>query len=177
VVVSGGHPVRQREIRVYATLPPGAYTILIACYQKLMEGPFTLTVYSNYRVHTSGLWPPAPTATPAPISRVGKLLNSAKEYVDRVKARVLKRTDDHALALAKLEEEKEADLALAAMKEAALEAEAASASMKMKPVTAWVEQWDPVQQMPYYINVETGESQVRPCVCVCEPPSMVAMKV
>jgi len=159
VVVSSGNPIRQREIRTYATLPPGAYTILVACYQKLMEGPFTLTVYSNYRVHSSGLWPPAPTATPAPLSRVGKLINNAKAYGHALRDRVLRRTDDHEAALAKLEEERDAVAALAAMKEAALEAEAASATMKAKPITAWMEQWDPVQQMAYYVNVETGESQ------------------
>ena len=161
VVMSSGPPTRQREVRVYGTLPPGAYTILVACYQRLMEGPFTTTVYSNHRVYVEGLWPPAPTSVPAPTSKVARLLQNVQSYVETVKSRVIKlKPDDHAAAMAKLEEERDADLALAAMKEAALEAEAAAASSRAKAKSAWVEQFDPVQQQPYYINVETGASQV-----------------
>ena len=50
VVASSGQPVRKREIQLYATLQPGMYTILVAAYQKGMEGPFTLTLHSNYEV-------------------------------------------------------------------------------------------------------------------------------
>ena len=47
VVASSGPPKRDREIRVYATLEPRAYTILVAPAQRGMEGPFTLTMHAS----------------------------------------------------------------------------------------------------------------------------------
>lgn len=38
--------------------PPGHYTILCATYQSGEEGPFRLTVHSNWPVGHSQLWPP-----------------------------------------------------------------------------------------------------------------------
>jgi hypothetical protein len=161
VAMSSGAPIRQREIRVYGTLAPGAYTALLVCYQAMMEGPFTATVYSNHRVYVEALWPPAQSPAPVPTSKVGVWMHKARAYVERLKTRFIRaHVDDHDEAMRKLEEEREADLALAAMKEAAVEAEMAATHARAKVVTSWVEQYDAVAQAPYYVNIETGESQV-----------------
>lgn len=58
VVKHSGKPQRLREMTVYATLQPRMYTILVAPYQRGMEGPFTLKAWTNYSVAMKRLWPP-----------------------------------------------------------------------------------------------------------------------
>lgn len=58
VVSWSGDPVDDREITIFATLRPGSYTIMCAAYKGGDEGPFTLTVRSNYTVKTNQIWPP-----------------------------------------------------------------------------------------------------------------------
>ena len=50
VVATSGAPRRDREMTVYATLQPRMYSVLVAPYQRGMEGPFTIHLWSNYEV-------------------------------------------------------------------------------------------------------------------------------
>lgn len=43
---------------VYATLQPRMYSVLVAPYQRGMEGPFTIHLWSNYEVALRQMWPP-----------------------------------------------------------------------------------------------------------------------
>jgi hypothetical protein len=161
VVASSGQPERSREVQCYAQLRPGAYTVLVAAYQRGMEGPFTLTLRANYSVELHGLWPPSrdPNATheyasKSPIVRLGKWIRGT---VSGLRERLVG-VDPVELA-AKQEEESSAEQALRAMEEAAEEAEVAMAAGKAEAATVWVEQVDPVTGRSYWYNGETGESQ------------------
>ena len=58
VVAWSGDPTDERTISVFAALRPGTYTIMCAAYKSGEEGPFTLTIRSNYSIRTNQLWPP-----------------------------------------------------------------------------------------------------------------------
>ena len=58
VVAWSGDPSDERTISIFAALRPGTYTILCAAYKSGDEGPFTLTIRTNYSVRTNQLWPP-----------------------------------------------------------------------------------------------------------------------
>ena len=58
VVALSGEPCEERELNVMTHLRPGAYTILCAVYKGGDEGPFTLTVRTNFNAQMSQLWPP-----------------------------------------------------------------------------------------------------------------------
>ena len=58
VVAMSGEPCEERELNVMTHLRPGAYTILCAVYKGGDEGPFTLTIRTNFNAQTSQLWPP-----------------------------------------------------------------------------------------------------------------------
>ena len=58
VVALSGEPCEERELNVMTHLRPGAYTIICAVYKGGDEGPFTLTVRTNFNAQMSQLWPP-----------------------------------------------------------------------------------------------------------------------
>lgn len=58
VMACSGDPVRQFEVSCYATLQPGTYTVLMGTFLAGMEGPFTLTLHSNFDGDLRQLWPP-----------------------------------------------------------------------------------------------------------------------
>ena len=57
VVASSGDAARTREVKCYCTLQPRVYTILCATYVKGMEGPFALSLQSNFPIKVEQLWP------------------------------------------------------------------------------------------------------------------------
>ena len=59
IVASSGDVVRQRSVKCYCLLEPRAYTILCATFLRGMEGPFRVTVQSNFPVKIGPLWPAA----------------------------------------------------------------------------------------------------------------------
>jgi hypothetical protein len=58
VVAWSGDPIDERQLSVFAALRPGTYTVLCAAYKSGDEGPFTLSIRSNYPIRTNQLWPP-----------------------------------------------------------------------------------------------------------------------
>jgi hypothetical protein len=58
VVAWSGEPCVERNLTVMTHLMPGTYTILCAVYKGGEEGPFTLTIRTNFSAQTSQLWPP-----------------------------------------------------------------------------------------------------------------------
>jgi hypothetical protein len=161
VVCHTGAPVRERELRMSTTLEPGHYTLLVAPYATGMEGPFTLTLHSNFNVDMETLWPPVeevverePTNMRERIefklqdwrNRAHKMFRTAVPY-DPIQE---KRAEDEKL---------EAEEAILAMEEAAEEAEEATATAKDKASSMWVEQYDESSQRSYWYNIATGESR------------------
>ena len=59
IASSGKNPQAEREMTISCHVPPGHYTVLCAAYKTGDEGPFTLTIHSNWPVKTAQLWPPA----------------------------------------------------------------------------------------------------------------------
>eukprot|EP00937_MAST-01D_sp_MAST-1D-sp2_P001157 g1157.t1 len=57
VVASSGDVVRERTVKCYCRLAPRAYTIMCGTFLKGMEGPFKLSVQSNFPVGVRPLWP------------------------------------------------------------------------------------------------------------------------
>ncbi|KAA0150485.1 hypothetical protein FNF29_05288 [Cafeteria roenbergensis] len=160
VVASSGRPQRRREVRCYARLPPGAYTVLVAAYQRGMEGPFTLSLRSNCPVELQGLWPPTRDesvtheyASGSPVTRLVRWVSGAVALAKRAMVGV-----DPVELAARQEEEAAAEAALSAMEEAAAEAEVERAATAVEASTVWVEQTDPVTGRSYWYNGETGES-------------------
>lgn len=160
VVASSGRPQRKREVRCYARLPPGAYTVLVAAYQRGMEGPFTLSLRSNCPVELQGLWPPTRDesvtheyASGSPVTRLVRWVGGAVSLAKRALVGV-----DPVELAARQEEESAAEAALSAMEEAAAEAEVERAATAVEASTVWVEQSDPITGRSYWYNGETGES-------------------
>jgi hypothetical protein len=58
IIATSGNPVAEREMTITCHAPPGHYTILCATYQSGEEGPFRVTIHSNWPVGHSQLWPP-----------------------------------------------------------------------------------------------------------------------
>ena len=58
VLYSTGLPRKERNLEIYCTLQPGTYVILCATYVAMNEGPFRLSILSNFEVETKQLWPP-----------------------------------------------------------------------------------------------------------------------
>jgi hypothetical protein len=58
VVAWSGDPCEERELSVMTHLLPGTYTILCSVYKGGDEGPFTLTIRTNFKARASQLWPP-----------------------------------------------------------------------------------------------------------------------
>lgn len=51
--------IREREQTIYCTLEPGVYVLLAATYLPGMEGPFSITLVSNFSLmDVTQLWPP-----------------------------------------------------------------------------------------------------------------------
>lgn len=171
VVASSGPPKRDREIRVYATLEPRAYTILVAPAQRGMEGPFTLTMHSSQSVKLSALWPPSqdvvhngPAAFESsnPFVQVRRMVGGVVSSIGSVFA-----GEDHTSMLLKLSEEKEAADAVLAMEEAteAMQEEVEEMARKEKEerkddkMKKWEIVHDPIEGKDYYLDLETGKSQ------------------
>jgi hypothetical protein len=165
VVAHSGEPTRAREVRVQCSLDARAYTVLVAAYKKGMEGPFTLTVQTNYAVALEQLWPAtwkegATTnllGAVAESSAVAKLREKKKELVSKLAAgaavvdSVL--GDEESvlrLGVAKKKEEEE--------EQREREATTASKSKKAASASPWLEQWDDASGKPFYFNKQTGVS-------------------
>ena len=58
VVAWSGDPCEERELSVMTHLLPGTYTLLCSVYKGGDEGPFTLTIRTNFKARASQLWPP-----------------------------------------------------------------------------------------------------------------------
>ena len=57
VLFYSGFPKAERTQHLYATLMPGLYVILVAPYISGMEGIFTMSLLSNYKLSVSQMWP------------------------------------------------------------------------------------------------------------------------
>ncbi len=168
VVMSTGSPVRHREVRMYGQLRPGAYAVLVACYQRQMEGPFTLTVYASHRVYTQSLWPPPePSAvTPIPLSVVDRAVRHVHAKGTALFARIARRIKGrgygrHAAVAEAHERAMEAEVASAAMQRAATDAVTMiDPTADAVPRHGWIELTDTVGHERFYFNLESGETQV-----------------
>ena len=58
IIATSGNPAAEREMTITCHAPPGHYTILCAPYMGGDEGPFRLTIRSNWPCSHSQLWPP-----------------------------------------------------------------------------------------------------------------------
>lgn len=88
VEASTGKPTREREVRLYCTLQPGYYTVLTAPYLLGMEGPYTLTLHSNFPVHLQTLWPPiVEIEAPESKNKREMLERKLRGWMDSAKAR------------------------------------------------------------------------------------------
>ncbi|GMI02475.1 hypothetical protein TrVE_jg11966 [Triparma verrucosa] len=58
VLFSTGPPKRERNQEIYCTLQPGVYVILCGTYVAGMDGPFRISILSNYEVEEEQIWPP-----------------------------------------------------------------------------------------------------------------------
>jgi hypothetical protein len=112
------------------------------------------------------LWPPNREDTSGTLS----LVSRARRYMARVwrscKSNCSDIQDGHGAAEKRREEAAEAREAWEAMAEAQREAEA-GVSYNRLPDTSWVQLWDPTLECRYYVNVETGVSQVGCDWCRC----------
>ncbi|RHY26440.1 hypothetical protein DYB32_008164 [Aphanomyces invadans] len=156
VVKHSGAPVRERQVSVKCELQARTYTILIAAYKKDMEGPFQLTIQSNYAVHVEQIWP-AVWREPKPMNRAEKMAMKLKETVEdtaagkKLVANATKYKNRIAAGLEDALQDEGDDVAK-------LEAEKTAEEKKAKK-SPWIEQWDDAQNKPYYFNKETGLSQ------------------
>ncbi|OQR84703.1 hypothetical protein ACHHYP_13038 [Achlya hypogyna] len=156
VVEHSGAPVRERQLTLRCYLPARTYTILIAAYKKGMEGPFQLTLQTNYAVSVEQIWP-AVWREPKKVnavekmalrvkdavadsSAVAKLAETTTKYKNKIVAGVNDALEDDEDELHELEEAKAAE----------------DKTAKKSP---WIEQWDEAQNKPFYYNKETGVSQ------------------
>jgi hypothetical protein len=58
VLFSTGIPKRERNQEIYCTLQPGMYVILAGTYVAGMDGPFRISILSNYELEQEQMWPP-----------------------------------------------------------------------------------------------------------------------
>ncbi|KAJ0397281.1 hypothetical protein P43SY_006541 [Pythium insidiosum] len=174
VVAHSGEPVRQRELQLRCELPARAYTILLAAYKKGMEGPFKLTVQTNYPVEVEQLWPalwkdPKTAAgvagkvagkmmeTMNESSAMTKLLEKKNELVNKLAAGAavvdsLMRDEEAALQQELLQQKEEEEQAKKGKGNARKDGGGAA---KKSP---WIEQWDDGAGKPFYFNRATGVS-------------------
>ena len=58
IVVQMSDVNNDRERSLYASLKPGLYVVLVGTYVANMEGKFSVTLSTNYRVSFDSIWPP-----------------------------------------------------------------------------------------------------------------------
>ena len=73
VVESTGVCKAERAREIYCTLQPGKYVILVGTYVAEMDGPFKISVLSNYEVELDQIWPPLWRADQEPETFAGKM--------------------------------------------------------------------------------------------------------
>lgn len=171
VVAHSGEPVRQREVHVHCSLEGRTYTVLVAAYKKGMEGPFKLTVQSNYPLEIEQLWP-AVWKDPAKATMAEKMATKVKETVAESSAmvKIREKTDEIvskiAAGAAVVDHVMRDDTAVLKEQLEKQEQEQADAQAKAsgkgaaakKPQHAWIEQWDESAGKPFYFNKQTGMS-------------------
>jgi hypothetical protein len=155
VVLHSGAPVRERQLTINGTLSARTYTLVIVAYKKGMEGPFKVMVQSNYAVHVEQIWPAIwrdvklnsveklamkVRKSVADSSAVAKLAESANKYKNKIAVGVEEALKDDLDEIKMMNDAKEAE-------------------EKAKKKSPWIEQWDDVQNKPYYFNKQTGISQ------------------
>lgn len=173
VVAHSGEPVRQREVHVHCSLEGRTYTVLVAAYKKGMEGPFKLTVQSNYPLEIKQLWP-AMWKDPAKATMAEKMAAKVKETVaeSSAMAKIREKTDELASKIAAgaavMDHVMQDDAAvlkeqLAKQQQEQTEAQAKATAASGKSAAkklqhAWLEQWDESAGKPFYFNKQTGMS-------------------
>ncbi|KAF0687209.1 Aste57867_21065 [Aphanomyces stellatus] len=156
VVQHSGQPVRERSLQIQCVLQARTYTLLVVAYKKEMEGPFKVTIQSNYAVGVEQIWP-AVWREPKAVNRVEAMALKLKEAVEetetakRLKENATKYKNKIAAGLEDALEDEDDEVAR-------LE-EAKTIEEKKTKKSPWVEQWDDAQNKPYYFNKETGLSQ------------------
>ncbi|TMW60814.1 hypothetical protein Poli38472_000856 [Pythium oligandrum] len=172
VVAHSGEPVRQREIHVHCDLEARCYTILIAAYKKGMEGPFKLTVQTNYPVVLDQLWPAVwkdPSKTTMAEKMAAKMMetvteSSAMTKIMEKKNELVNKIAAGAAVMDSVMRDDEANLWEEIAKQQ--EEEAATAQKDKRngkkggpsPASFWMEQWDENAGKPFYYNRQTGMS-------------------
>jgi hypothetical protein len=68
IVVQMSEITTERERSLYASLKPGLYVVLIGTYVANLEGKFSVTLSTNYRVSFESLWPPRWVVQPGDLS-------------------------------------------------------------------------------------------------------------
>ncbi|CAK4571432.1 unnamed protein product [Aphanomyces euteiches] len=154
VVKHSGPPVRERRITLQCTLKARTYAIVVAAYQKGMEGPFQFTIQTNYAVGMEQIWP-AVWREPKQRTRVEKMALKLKETVEETAAakKLVEQANKYKNRIAA-----GLDNALEDESDQVAELEQAAEAKKIKK-SPWIEQWDDAQNKPYYFNKETGVSQ------------------
>ncbi|KDO29157.1 hypothetical protein SPRG_05401 [Saprolegnia parasitica CBS 223.65] len=153
VVEHSGPPVRERQLVLRCNLAARTYTVLVAAYKAGMEGPFQMSLQTNYAVGVDQIWP-AVWREPknlnavekmalrvkdavADSSAVAKLAETTTKYKNKIVAGVNDVLEDDEDDLHELEEAK-------------------VSQEKATKKSPWVEQWDDAQNKPFYYNKETG---------------------
>ena len=73
VVESTGLCKAERAREIYCTLQPGKYVVLVGTYVAEMDGPFRVSVLSNYECELGQIWPPSWRADREPETFAGKM--------------------------------------------------------------------------------------------------------
>lgn len=163
VVASSGDALRAREVKCYCTLSPRVYTIVCATYVKGMEGPFALSLQTNFPIKVEQLWPAPWKDDDEPKTVVEKMTKKAKakatKSMKKVKAKAGEKLDelkekhgdkiDKARDMLKSDADRELDAEAAA---------AEAARQKAIDECPWAKQWDSNAEKFYYYNVDTGIS-------------------
>jgi len=165
VVCHSGDVVRSHEVKCKYMLNPGTYTLLCATYEKGQEGPYMVSIFSNYAVGLEQLWPALNVERKEPKTflekmqrkaedKAEKALEKAKEATEKQRAKAAALANKAATALGETD-------AVLAQEEAAPEAAGLSNKKPGEegdPNGAWEEKFDTGAGKIYYYNNETGVS-------------------
>lgn len=159
VVASAGEPRRERQLMIHATLKPRTYTLLIAPYVAGLEGPFRLSVTTNFEFGLEQLWPPPWKEAKEPTTMAEKMVHRVKQTLAEsdLKNKLVEQQEKLrgklAQGTAALDEVMKDDAAL--LEE---ELKAKDEAKKPKKKNPWIEQWEESVGKPFYYNKKTGMS-------------------
>ena len=163
VVCHSGDVLRSHEANCKVVLNPGTYTLLCATYEKGQEGPYMLTLFSNYALDLEQLWPAPWRERKEPTTFMEKMQAHAEDKAKKGLEKAKDATEKHRTKAAALAN-KAASAGTAALGDTgdvAISKEDAAAKEKETqddPNTLWKEKFDKETGKIYYYNKQTGMS-------------------